>query len=115
MSKVSKPFKTTHALNGANTMPLFFMTGKNFSSTMASLAHKAPAMTRPWPSKYLVPECMMMSAPMSMGRCNTGVAKQLSSASKAPALCAMSANAAMSHTSVSGLVGVSANNNLVLG
>ena len=96
-------------------MPLFFMTGKNFCVTMAWLAHKAPAITRPWPSKYLVPECITISAPMSMGRCKMGVAKQLSTASKAPALCASSAKATMSHTSVKGLVGVSAHSNRVLG
>jgi hypothetical protein len=115
MSKVSKPLSTTQALKGDNTMPLFFMTGKNFSLISCSLAHKAPAITRPWPSKYLVPECMTMSDPIAMGRCKMGVAKQLSTASKAPALCAMSAKAAMSHTSVKGLVGVSANKILVLG
>ena len=72
-------------------------------------------MTRPWPSRYLVPECMMMSAPKAMGSCKAGVAKQLSTHSKAPALWAMSAKARMSQTSVSGLVGVSANSSLVLG
>ena len=57
---------------------------------------------------------MMMSAPSKAGRCKAGVAKQLSTANHAPALCAMSARAAISHTSVNGLVGVSANNILVL-
>ena len=47
--------------------------------------------------------------------CNAGVQKQLSTASKAPAWWAMSASARMSHTSVSGLVGVSANSKRVLG
>ena len=36
--------------------------------TMAALAHRAPAITRPCPSRYLVPECMTMSAPKSTGR-----------------------------------------------
>ena len=58
---------------------------------------------------------MMMSAPSAMGRCKAGVAKQLSTHSSAPAAWAMVASAAMSHTSVSGLVGVSANSSLVLG
>ena len=39
----------------------------------------------------------------------------MSTASSAPASCASSASAAMSHTSVSGLVGVSANSNFVFG
>src|SRR5690606_9766372 len=89
--------------------------GKKVLVTSASLAQRAPAMTRPCPSRYLVPECMTMSAPRAIGRCNAGVAKQLSTHSKAPALWAIPARAWMSHTSVSGLVGVSANSNLVLG
>jgi hypothetical protein len=33
-------------------------------------------MTRPWPSRYLVPECMIRSAPsLATGRCSAGVAK----------------------------------------
>ena len=96
-------------------MPALLSTGKNFSVTMASLAHSAPAMTRPWPSRYLVPECMTMSAPMAIGSCRLGVAKQLSTANSAPALCAKSARAWISHTSVSGLVGVSTKSKRVLG
>ena len=56
----------------------------------------------------------MMSAPKTTGRCSAGVAKQLSTASIAPALCAKSASAAMSQTSVRGLVGVSTNSSRVL-
>jgi len=56
-----------------------------------------------------------MSAPRVIGRCKAGVAKQLSTASSAPALWAISAKARISQTSVSGLVGVSANSSLVLG
>jgi hypothetical protein len=115
MFSVSSPLSTTQALKGDSTMPAFFCTGKNFSRTMASGGAQAPAITRPWPSRNLVPECMTMSAPSVTGRCSAGVAKQLSTHSSAPALCAMSASAAMSQTSVSGLVGVSANSSLVLG
>ena len=96
-------------------MPALRITGKNFSLTMACVAHKAPATTRPWPSRYLVPECTTTSAPKSIGRCRAGVQKQLSTAKTAPALWAISANARISHTSVNGLVGVSANKSLVLG
>ena len=78
-------------------------------------AQIAPAITRPWPSRYLVPEWMTRSAPNSTGRCSAGEQKQLSTASSAPASCAMSASARMSQTSVSGLVGVSANSSLVFG
>jgi hypothetical protein len=56
-----------------------------------------------------------MSAPNSTGRCSAGEQKQLSTVSRAPALCARSASAWMSHTSVSGLVGVSAKSNFVFG
>ena len=115
MSKVSSPLSTTQALKGDNTMPPFFITGRHLPVIKASLAHSAPAMTRPCPSRYLVPECMTMSAPISIGRCKIGVAKQLSTASHAPALCARSAKAWISHTSVKGLVGVSANKILVFG
>ncbi|MDT4864496.1 hypothetical protein FQZ97_992590 [compost metagenome] len=58
---------------------------------------------------------MTMSAPSFIGNCRAGVAKQLSTHSSAPALCAKSANARMSQTSVSGLVGVSANSSFVVG
>ena len=96
-------------------MPAVRTMGANFSVMSARLAHSAPAITRPCPSRYLVPECMTMSAPSAAGFCSTGVAKALSTASSAPASCAMAASAAMSHTSVSGLVGVSANSSFVFG
>src|SRR5450759_417998 len=56
-----------------------------------------------------------MSAPSSSGRCRIGVQKQLSTASSAPHCFATAAIAAISDISVSGLDGVSRNNNLVLG
>ena len=96
-------------------MPALRITGTNFSLTIASLAQIAPAMTRPWPSRYLVPEWMIRSAPYSIGRCSAGVQKQLSTASKAPASRAIADRARMSQTSVSGLVGDSANSSLVFG
>ena len=113
--KVSKPFKTTHALNGDKVIPALRMTGANTLFTKSALAHRAPAMTRPCPSNDLVPECTMISAPSVIGFCKMGDAKQLSTANQAPAARAISASAAMSHTSVNGLVGVSANNSLVWG
>ena len=64
---------------------------------MASGPQMAPASTRPCPSRYLVPECTMRSAP-SPPALQGGVQKQLSTASKAPWACAISAKAAMSHT-----------------
>ena len=96
-------------------MPALRMTGKNLPRMSEAGPHSAPALTRPCPSRNLVPECMTMSAPNFTGCCSAGEHMQLSTASKAPASCAMSARAWMSHTSVSGLVGVSANSSLVVG
>ena len=112
---VSRPFSTTQALNGDRLMPALRITGTNFASIRSSGPHTAPAMTRPWPSRYLVPEWMTRSAPSVTGRCSAGLQKQLSTASSAPPACAISASAAMSQTSVSGLVGVSANSSRVVG
>ena len=63
MSSVSRPLSTTQALKGASVMPPLLSTGRKVLVTSSSLAHRAPAITRPWPSRYLVPECMTMSAP----------------------------------------------------
>jgi hypothetical protein len=56
IESVSSPFSTTQALKGESDMPALRITGTNFSLTSCSVAHKAPAITRPWPSRYLVPE-----------------------------------------------------------
>ena len=85
IDSVSRPFSTTQALNGDSVMPALRITGTNLSLTSGSLAQSAPAMTRPWPSRYLVPEWMTKSAPYSIGRCSAGEQKQLSTASQAPA------------------------------
>ncbi len=66
-----------------------------------------------WPLRYLVAECMTMSAPCSIGRVSTGVATVESTPSSAPALCAISAIAAMSDTLQVGLAGVSIQTSLV--
>ncbi len=54
---------------------------KASSSRVAS----APAIRSEWPFRYLVAECMTMSAPRSSGRVSTGVAAVESTASFAPA------------------------------
>src|SRR4051812_47470106 len=54
-----------------------------------------------------------MSAPCSSGRVSTGVATVESTASSAPALCAMAAAAAISLTAQVGLAGVSSQTSLV--
>ena len=66
-----------------------------------------------WPLRYLVAECMTMSAPCSIGRVSTGVPTVESTASSAPARWAMSAAAAMSVTHQVGLAGVSIQTSLV--
>jgi hypothetical protein len=74
----------------------------------------APAMRSEWPFRYFVAECMTRSAPNSIGRDSTGVATVESTASRAPAACAISAAAARSVMSHSGLAGVSAQTIFVL-
>ena len=115
MDNVSSPFSTTQALKGDKLMPALRITGTNLLSINSSGPHTAPAITRPWPSRYLVPLCVMRSAPIDAGCWSAGLQKQLSTASSAPPAWAMSASARMSHTSVSGLLGVSANSSFVLG
>src|SRR5258706_524172 len=115
IDSVSRPLSTTHALNGDKLMPALRITGTNFSLTSFSLPQTAPAITRPCPSRYLVPEWTMKSAPYSAGLCRAGEQKQLSTASHAPADFAISDNARMSQISVSGFVGDSANSSFVLG
>jgi hypothetical protein len=67
---------------------------EHLSMTMASLAHRAPAITRPWPSRYLVPECITMSAPMCIGPLQRWAwQSSCPRPSSAPALCAKSASA----------------------
>ena len=112
---VSMPLSTTQALKGDSVSPPDFITGSILLCRMSSGPHSAPAITRPWPSRYLVPEWMTKSAPNSTGFCSAGEQKQLSTASTAPPRWAMSARAAMSQTSVSGLVGDSAISRRVLG
>ena len=70
---VSSPFSTTQALKGAKVMPTVRSTGPNTSLISRFGPHRAPAITRPWPSMNFVAECMTTSAPNSTGRCNDGV------------------------------------------
>ncbi len=65
---------------------------RSFAQCASSRAPtSAPAIRSEWPLRYLVAECMTMSAPSSIGRVSTGVATVESTASSAPALCAISA------------------------
>ncbi|MNP08931.1 hypothetical protein D3C76_1010180 [compost metagenome] len=102
------------ALNGARVGPAV-----RRKPTTASICARRPATTppmlRPWPSMYLVAEWITTSAPSFSGCCSAGVQKQLSTASSAPRAWAISASAAMSTSSASGLDGDSTNSSLVFG
>ncbi len=69
----------------------------------------APPTAAPWPSMYLVVECVTMSAPHSNGRQLTGVGKVLSTMSGTPCAWAAFANRSMSSTVRAGLAMVSPN------
>ena len=51
-------------------------------SASSSRVASAPATTSEWPLRYLVAECITMSAPSSIGRVSTGVATVESTASR---------------------------------
>ena len=70
-------------------------------------------MTSEWPLRYLVAECMTMSAPSDSGFVKIGVATVESTQSTASTLWAISDTAAMSVTVHSGLLGVSIQNSPV--
>ena len=82
-------------------------------NSLSSRVTSAPATRSEWPLRYLVPACMTMSAPSVSGRVSTGEATVESTATRAPAACAISAVAAMSVTVHSGLAGVSIHTSLV--
>src|SRR5690242_3744938 len=67
----------------------------------------APPTTSEWPPQYLVVEWVTMSAPSDSGCWRYGLAKVLSTTSRAPASWATAASASMSAMPSSGLVGVS--------
>jgi len=68
-----------------------------------------------WPLRYFVVLCITRSAPSAIGRCSAGLAKVLSTASRAPCRCAIAATAAMSVIRITGFVGVSTNSSFVVG
>ena len=99
---------------GPGTAPQLFCIKYNFSLSAASFNINAPCITSLCPPKYLVAECIMISAPWSKGFCKYGEAKVLSTQSKALAAFAMIAMAAISLIFINGLVGVSIQINFVL-
>ena len=70
-------------------------------------------MTSEWPLSTLVAACITTSAPSDSGRVTTGELAVESTASRAPAACAISAAPAMSVTVQSGFDGVSSQTSLV--
>lgn len=82
-------------------------------ASSAPLTLSSPSVMSPWPPTNLVPEVMLMSAPRSSGRWNTGAMMLLSTHVMAPAARAMAAMAAMSQICMRGLVGDSTMTSLV--
>ena len=115
IASVSMPLSITHALNADSVGPAVRTNGNTLPMMKSCLPTTAPPSTRPWPSMCLVAECTTTSAPNLIGCCKAGEQKQLSTTNSAPALCAISATAAISDTSVSGFDGVSRKNSFVFG
>ncbi|MDT4780220.1 hypothetical protein FQZ97_124410 [compost metagenome] len=115
IASVSMPLSSTQALKADSVGPAVRTNGNTLPMMKSCVPSTAPPRTRPWPSICLVAECTTMSAPNFIGCCSAGEQKQLSTTSSAFALCAMSATAAMSATSVSGFEGVSRKNSFVFG
>ena len=108
------PRSSSHASVWPRMVPSCARMVRSFCQYSSSRAPtRAPAMMSEWPLRYLVAECMTMSAPNSIGRVSTGVPTVESTPSSAPARWAMSAAAAMSVTHQVGLAGVSIHTSLV--
>ena len=75
----------------------------------------SPTVTSSWPPRYFVAEWTTMSAPCSIGRHSTGVAKVLSTTQVSPAWCPAAISAGRSLTAIVGLAMVSRNSSLVRG
>ncbi len=108
------PRINSQASNGPSALPSWpRILRMRAHSGPSPCAASAPAMTSEWPLRYLVAECMTMSAPSDSGLVKIGVATVESTQSTASALCAISDTAAMSVTVHSGLLGVSIQNSPV--
>ena len=73
--RVLRPISVNQQSNGLGTAPMVFWMNLSSSKMSSRLVITAPPMIWLWPLRYLVVECMTMSAPNSSGRRNTGVAK----------------------------------------
>ena len=100
------PRRTSHAESGERVAPSSSALVR--TSDMSDSGPAAtPASTSECPFRYLVAECMTMSAPHSSGRQFTGVATVLSTRTRAPAACATSQIAGRSATARFGFESVS--------
>ena len=109
------PRVSSHASKGPSTPPICARIALIRShSGDSSRVLSVPAITSECPFRYLVAECITMSAPSSKGRVSTGVATVESTATRAPAACAISQVAAMSVIVHSGFAGVSIQISLIL-
>ena len=114
-NSVRMPRNNSHASNEPMVPPICARTiFTRFQYSESSRVTNAPAITSECPFRYLVAECMTMSAPSVSGRVSTGDAAVESTASNAPAVWAISAAAAISVMVQSGLAGVSIHTRRVL-
>ena len=99
------PRSARNASSGAGIAPYSERRCTRAAASSSDAVIAAPMSTSLWPEMYFVAECTTTSAPSSSGRCSSGVANVLSTATIAPCACAARAIAAMSATSSAGLVG----------
>ena len=90
---------------GPGTAPSDFCRKARRSEIASSFVARNPPTTSEWPPRYFVVECRTTSAPSESGCCRYGVAKVLSTTTRAPTACAASAAARMSTRFSSGFVG----------
>ena len=104
---VLRPRVVRYASRGPFTAPAANCWNFTCSARAASGITSAPPITSEWPPMYFVVECTTTSAPRAIGDCRYGVAKVLSTTSRAPCAWAASATAATSEIFIIGLDGVS--------
>ena len=112
---VLMPRSTRKHSKGDITPPAAFWISRKRSLCSGLVPMSAPPRPSEWPLRYLVVECITMSAPSASGLCSTGDRNVLSTLTSAPCAWAIFATAAMSVSTMSGLLGVSMCTSLVFG
>ena len=110
------PRSTSHESNGLRIAPAAFWMNLSHSTSSSRVATTTPPMLSLWPLRYFVVLCTTRSAPSAIGRWTTGLAKVLSTTSRA--LCACGDRPpprARSVSRMTGLVGVSTKSIFVFG